>query len=63
MARVSHKIISNVIAVVGYNIFIDFYKLPIDCNKYDIIIIIVNRFSKRLFLIPYYKNINIEKAA
>jgi len=26
-------------------------------------IVIVNRFSKRLFLIPYYKNINIKEAA
>ena len=27
------------------------------------VIILVNRFSKRLFLIPYYKNINTKKAA
>jgi len=26
-------------------------------------IVIVNRFSKRLFLIPYYKNINAKEAA
>ena len=26
-------------------------------------IVIVNRFSKRLFLIPYYKNINTKEAA
>jgi len=25
--------------------------------------IIVNRFNKRLFLIPYYKNINTKEAA
>jgi hypothetical protein len=25
--------------------------------------ILVNRFSKRLFLIPYYKNINAKEAA
>ena len=25
--------------------------------------ILVNRFGKRLFLIPYYKNINAKKAA
>jgi hypothetical protein len=25
--------------------------------------VIVNRFSKRLFLIPYYKNINTKEAA
>ena len=27
------------------------------------VIILVNRFSKRLFLIPCYKNINTKKAA
>ena len=27
------------------------------------VIILVNRFSKRLFLIPYYKNINTKEAA
>ena len=26
-------------------------------------IVIVNRFSKHLFLIPYYKNINTKEAA
>jgi len=26
-------------------------------------IVIVDRFSKRLFLIPYYKNINVKEAA
>ena len=44
-------------------ISIDFYKLPIDRNGYNIAIVIVNRFSKRLFLIPYYKNINAKEAA
>ena len=34
-----------------------------DCNGYDIVIILVNRFGKRLFLIPYYKNINAKEAA
>ena len=34
-----------------------------DCNGYDIVIILVNYFSKRLFLIPYYKNINAKEAA
>jgi len=41
----------------------DFYKLPVDRNGYNIVIILVNRFSKRPFLIPYYKNINAKKAA
>ena len=34
-----------------------------DHNRYNIAIVIVNRFSKRLFLIPYYKNINAKEAA
>ena len=41
----------------------DFYELPIDRNGYDIVIILVDRFSKRLFLIPYYKNINTKEVA
>ena len=27
------------------------------------VIVLVDRFSKRLFLIPYYKNINTKEAA
>ena len=34
-----------------------------DYNRYNITIVIVNRFSKYLFLIPYYKNINTKEAA
>ena len=34
-----------------------------DYNGYDMAIVIVDRFSKRLFLIPYYKNINAKEAA
>jgi len=41
----------------------DFYKLPTDRNKYDIVMILVNRFSKRLFLIPCYKDINAKEVA
>jgi len=44
-------------------IFINFHKLPTDRNKYNMVMILVNRFSKRLFLIPYYKNINAKEAA
>jgi len=44
-------------------IFIDFYKLPTDRNGYNMVIILVNRFSKRPFLIPYYKNIDTKEAA
>jgi len=47
----------------AYNISIDFYKLPLDRNGYNIVIILVNHFSKRLFLILYYKNINIKETA
>jgi len=32
-------------------------------NGYNIVIILVNCFSKRLFLIPYYKNINAKEVA
>jgi hypothetical protein len=45
------------------HIFIDFYKLPIDCNRYDIVMILVNCFSKHLFSIPCYKNIDAKEAA
>jgi hypothetical protein len=34
-----------------------------DCNRYDIVIILINYFSKHLFLIPYYKNINAKEVA
>ena len=34
-----------------------------DYNRYDMVMILVNRFSKYLFLIPYYKNINAKEAA
>jgi len=44
-------------------IFIDFYKLPIDHDGYNMVIILVNRFGKRPFLIPYYKNIDAKEAA
>ena len=44
-------------------ISIDFYELPIDCNRYDMAIVIVDCFGKRLFSIPYYKNINAKEAA
>ena len=34
-----------------------------DYNGYDMVIILVNCFSKRPFLIPCYKNINIKEVA
>jgi hypothetical protein len=34
-----------------------------DCNGYDMVMILVNCFGKRLFLIPYYKNIDTKEAA
>ena len=45
------------------HISIDFHKLPIDRSGYNMAIVIVNRFGKRPFLIPYYKNINAKEAA
>ena len=45
------------------HISIDFYELPTDRDGYDIVIILVDRFGKRPFLIPYYKNINTKEAA
>ena len=41
----------------------DFYKLPMDCNGYDMVMVLVDRFGKRPFLIPCYKNINAKEAA
>jgi len=41
----------------------DFYELPIDRNGYNMAIVIVNRFSKRPFLIPCYKNIDTKETA
>jgi len=34
-----------------------------DRDRYNMVIILVNRFGKRPFLIPYYKNINAKKVA
>ena len=34
-----------------------------DRNGYNMAMVIVNRFSKRPFLIPYYKNINAKEVA
>jgi hypothetical protein len=44
-------------------ISIDFYKLPIDRNGYNMVIILVNCFGKYPFSIPYYKNIDAKEAA
>ena len=44
-------------------ISMDFYKLPMDCNGYDMVMVLVDRFGKRPFLIPCYKNINAKEAA
>ena len=45
------------------HILIDFYVLPMDRNGYNMAIILVDRFSKRPFLIPYYKNIDTKEVA
>jgi hypothetical protein len=34
-----------------------------DRNRYNIVMILVNYFSKYLFSIPYYKNIDAKEAA
>ena len=34
-----------------------------DCNGYNMAMVVVNHFSKCPFLIPYYKNINAKEAA
>ena len=44
-------------------ISIDFHELPLDYNRYNIVIILINCFSKCPFLIPYYKNIDAKEAA
>ena len=41
----------------------DFHKLPTDRDKYNIVIILINRFSKRPFSIPYYKDIDAKEVA
>jgi hypothetical protein len=41
----------------------DFHELLVDRDGYDMVIVLVNRFSKRPFLIPYYKGINTKEAA
>jgi hypothetical protein len=41
----------------------DFYELLVDRDGYDMVIILVDRFSKRPFLIPCYKNINAKEVA
>jgi hypothetical protein len=43
--------------------FIDFYKVLIDYNSYNTIIIFVNYFGKRLISLLYKKNINTKGVA
>ena len=45
------------------HIFIDFHELPTDHNGYNMAIIVVDHFGKRLFSIPYHKDINAKEAA
>jgi len=45
------------------HILMDFYILSMDRNRYNMAMILVDRFSKRLFLILYYKNINTKEVA
>jgi len=44
-------------------ISIDFHELPIDRDGYNMVIILVNYFGKRPFLIPCYKDINAKEVA
>jgi len=44
-------------------ISIDFHKLPTDRDGYNMVMILVDRFSKRPFLIPYYKDIDAKEVA
>ena len=41
----------------------DFHELPLDRDGYYMVMILVDRFGKRPFLIPYHKNINTKEAA
>jgi len=41
----------------------DFYVLPTDRNRYNMAMILVDRFGKHLFLISCYKNIDAKKVA
>ena len=43
--------------------FIDFYKVPKDYNRYNIVIIFVNCFRKRLISLLYKKTINVKGVA
>jgi len=45
------------------HISIDFHELPTDRDGYNMVIILVNHFSKHPFLIPCYKNIDAKEAA
>ena len=45
------------------HVSIDFHELPIDRNGYNMAMIIVNHFGKRLFSIPCHKDINAKEAA
>jgi hypothetical protein len=43
--------------------FLDFHKLPPDRHGYDMVMILVNCFGKRLFLILCHKNIDAKEVA
>ncbi len=45
------------------HVFIDFHELFIDRNGYNMAMIVVNRFGKRLFSIPCPKDIDAKEAA
>ncbi len=43
------------------HVLIDFYKLLKDRNRYDIVLILVDRFGKRMISIPCYKTTNAKE--
>ena len=45
------------------HISIDFHELPPDRHGYNMVMILVNHFSKRPFSIPCHKNINAKEVA
>ena len=45
------------------HISMDFHKLPMDQDKYNIVIVLVDCFGKRTISIPCYKSIDTKEVA
>jgi len=41
----------------------DFHELPTNCNRYNMVLVLVNRFGKRTISILCFKNINAKETA